>query len=206
MKAETPPRTQAAPHPSQPGSQGWTCAASASPAAPPSPALSKRRCHAPGGPVTTTLTPRPQSLSLVHCHSSELGGAHLSTAARTQDGPGCGRPASSAVTPHMNTNTPTLKRKEVAAPAERARNRPAESNVARGHGRPVDRPAQAGQQAGGAAVSARPCRTYLHLLLDVVTQESVGLHALGQGQRHGVQRAPLCHLLMGFLISTLFTF
>lgn len=78
--------------------------------------------------------------------------------------------------------------------------------MARGHGCPVDRPAQAGQRAGGAVGSARLCRTYLHLLLDVVTQESVGLHALGQGQRHGVQRAPLCHLLVGFLISTLFTF
>lgn len=49
-------------------------------------------------------------------------------------------------------------------------------------------------------------RTYLHLLLDVVAQQSVGLNALRQGQHHSVQRAPLCHLLMGFLISTLFTF
>ena len=48
--------------------------------------------------------------------------------------------------------------------------------------------------------------TYLHLLLDIVAQQSVGLDALGQGQHHSVQRAPLCHLLMGFLISTLFTF
>lgn len=67
-------------------------------------------------------------------------------------------------------------------------------------------PASRAHRRGGNMWHPVAMGTYLHLLLDVVTQQPVGLDALGQGQHHRVQGAPLCHLLMGFLISTFFTF